>query len=406
MNIPFFNKKGRVISPSLLLYIAKSNLLSKKLRTGLTLAGVTIGIGAIFFLLSFGLGIQKIVTDEIVGNQSIKSIDVTSPNSQVLSLDADELNRFSELANVQSVGGAFLVPGILESSGAEVDTVVYGVDTAFQNISNLTLTNGRLLDKEDNRSVVMNDAALEAIGITDLQQAVGAEIIINVPIKTSKGTSDFIDTYEVVGVISSGSGSEIFIPSHLLAEQGLTSFSSVKLVVTSNQDVSGVRTQIQALGFETVSPIDTIDQINQIFRYFNVILAGFGAIGMIVAVLGMFNTLTISLLERTKEIGLMMALGARSRDMKQLFVLEALLLSILGACMGVLGALVLGSLMNLGLNLYASSRGVADSFNLFSTPWWLMLGMIVFMAIVGLLVVYYPAKRAETISPIEALRRE
>jgi ABC-type antimicrobial peptide transport system permease subunit len=403
---PFNSDKYRTISLALLLYIAKKNLMSKRLRTGLTLAGVIIGIGAIFFLLSFGLGLQKIVTDEIVGNQSIKSIDVSSPNSQLLFLNTDNLNRFSELPNVEQVGGSYLLPGIVLANGAEIDAVTYGVDIPYQTISNLSAVTGRLLEVQDNRSVVLNQSTLESIGIENSEEAIGQEITLRVPVKTSDSTKVFEDKFVVVGVIATGAGSEVFMPSHILKNEGLESLTTIKLVVRENDDVAVVRSQIEALGFETVSPIDTIEQINQIFRYFNIILVGFGAIGMIVAVLGMFNTLTISLLERTKEIGLMVALGARSRDMKRLFVLEALLLSVIGALIGIISAIIIGFFINIVMNTYARGRGVTESFDLFSTPWWLIIGMVGFMVVIGLVVVYFPARRAEHISPIEALRRE
>jgi len=406
MNIPLVGSSNKAISFKLLAYIAKRNLLSKRLRTSLTLAGVIIGIGAIFFLLSFGLGLQKIVTDEIVGNQSIKSIDVSSPNSGILKLDVDALNRFSQLPHVQQTGGSFLIPGVVKVNGAEIDAVAYGVDIPFQSISNLSAFSGRLLVGEDNRSVVVNRSLLDAVGMKDAEDAVGKEINLSIPIKIGGVTKNIIDNFNIIGVISSGSGSEVFVPSHILVSQGVSNYSNVKIVVDENDDVSTVRSQIEALGFETLSPIDTIDQINQIFKYFNIILVGFGAIGMIVAVLGMFNTLTISLLERTKEIGLMVALGARSRDMKRLFVLEALLLSVTGAGIGILGAVFGGIIINIVMNSYARGRGVTESFDLFATPWWLILGMIGFMVIIGLVVVYFPARRAERISPIEALRQE
>jgi putative ABC transport system permease protein len=380
--------------------------MSKRLRTSLTLAGVIIGIGAIFFLLSFGLGLQKIVTDEIVGNQSIKSIDVSSPNSQLLLLNTDNLNRFSELPNVEQVGGSYLLPGIVLANGAEIDAVTYGVDIPYQTISNLSAVSGRLLENQDNRSVVLNQSALEAVGIENDEDAIGQEITLRIPIKTNDINETFEDKFTIVGVIATGAGSEVFMSSHILKSEGLDSFTSIKLVVQENDDVATVRSQIEALGFETVSPIDTIEQINQIFSYFNIILVGFGAIGMIVAVLGMFNTLTISLLERTKEIGLMVALGARSRDMKRLFVLEALLLSVIGALIGIFGAMINGFIINIVMNSYAKGRGVTESFDLFSTPWWLIVGMVGFMVVIGLVVVYFPARRAEHISPIEALRRE
>ena len=183
-------------------------------------------------------------------------------------------------------------------------------------------------------------------------------------------------------------------------------FSQVKIEAASSRDVAILRPQVESLGFLTASPADTIDQINQFFKFFNVMLAGFGAVGMIVAVLGMFNTLTISLLERTKEVGLMVTLGGRNRDMRKLFVLEAILLSVAGAVIGILMAVILGQTINLIMNGFARKRGVTDYFQLFATPPWLILGMIGFMLCVGLLAVYLPARRAARINPIDALRRE
>jgi ABC-type antimicrobial peptide transport system permease subunit len=401
-----FKRERRAIPNSMLFFLAYRNLLSKRLRTGLTLAGVVIGIGAIYFLLSFGIGLQKIVNDEIVGNQSIKSVDVASPNSQLLSLNIESLNKFSQLAHVESAGGSFQLPGILQANGAEIDAVSYAVDQAYLSISNLSATYGRLLNAEDNRHVVLNTSALESLGISNPEDAIGKEVFLTVPIKSGELNTKIEDDFEIVGIIGTGSGSEVFLPSHLVSNAGLTSFTQVKLVVDENENVEGVRTQIESQGFETQSPIDTITEINQVFKYFNFILVGFGAIGMIVAILGMFNTLTISLLERTKEIGLMIALGARSRDMNRLFVLEATILSLVGAIVGILLSIVFGFVINLVMNFYAKGRGVTDSFSVFSNPWWLIVGMIVFMVFVGLIVVFFPARRAEHISPIEALRRE
>ena len=127
---------------------------------------------------------------------------------------------------------------------------------------------------------------------------------------------------------------------------------------------------------------------------------------MIVAVLGMFNTLTISLLERTKEIGLMLALGARRKDMRRLFICEATLLSLIGSVVGIIGAIIFGKIVNIAMNQLAQSRGVTQGFTLFATPVWLIFGLIGFMVLVGLGVVFFPARRAEHINPIDALRRE
>ena len=400
-------KRFTTIPLRMIVYIAWRNLVSKKLRTFLTIFGVIIGIGAIFFLLSFGLGIQNLVTKEIVGNSSVKSIDISSTNTKVVKLNQEAVDKIKGLPHVERSGLQFSFPGSMRQSGSEVDTIVYGVDKGFLDLSDLTLAAGRNLKPEDNRSVVLNEAAVKAIGQKSNSGVLNKKITLNIPIKDLNAKKGSIkDDFTVVGVIKSGAGSEIYVPSFMFADAGVRNYSQMKIIADNSKSVSNLRTQIQSSGFETASPSDTIEQINQIFKFFNIILVGFGAIGMIVAVLGMFNTLTISLLERTSEIGLMMALGGRNRDMSKLFVFEAVLLSVAGAAIGISMAVVAGQAVNFFMNNFAHRRGVKDSFVLFSTPLWLIAALIGFMVVVGVLVAFFPAKRAHRINPIDALRRE
>jgi putative ABC transport system permease protein len=400
-------KEYTSIRPSILLHIAWKNFISKKLRSFLTVFGVVIGVSAVFFLLSFGLGIQGLVTTQVVGDKSLKSIDVTSPNSKIIKLNNTAINAVKTYPHIEKVGVQYTFPGIASVSGGEIDTVVYGVDQTYQELSSLITNAGRLLKKTDSKSVVLNISALKALGIDNAGSAIGKEIKVNVPLDRAEAKDKSIaTTFTVVGVIDSGSGSEVYIPSTLFDIAGVPSFGQVKVVVDDLSNVEAARKQIEANGFQTTSLTDTLTEINNIFKFFNLILVGFGSIGMIVAVLGMFNTLTISLLERTREIGLMMALGARRRDMRILFILEAALISIVGAVIGILIAYIAGLLVNLLINLNAQSRGVTEWFNLFATPLWSVLAVIGVTLLVGLIVVYLPARRAERINPIDALRRE
>lgn len=102
----------------------------------------------------------------------------------------------------------------------------------------------------------------------------------------------------------------------------------------------------------------------------------------------------------------MVALGGRHRDMRRLFIAEALLLSILGAVSGIVIAIGGGQVINVIMNNMARGRGVMDAFGLFAHPPVLIIGVLLFMMIVGLIVVYFPARRASNINPIDALRRE
>src|SRR5262245_27336022 len=107
MNIKNRISNPNVIPSSVLMYMAWKNLMHKKLRAFLTVFGVVIGIGAIFFLLSFGLGLQKLVTNQVIGNQSIKSIDVTTPNSRILKLDQTNFNKIKNLPHVTRIGAVY-----------------------------------------------------------------------------------------------------------------------------------------------------------------------------------------------------------------------------------------------------------------------------------------------------------
>lgn len=116
--------------------------------------------------------------------------------------------------------------------------------------------------------------------------------------------ANYTRSIQISGVSNDSDGNELYIPLDILTAAGATDYSQIKVEAADVGDVQGLWSQIETLGLQTQSPVDTIDQINHVFQFFNIVLVGFGAIGMAVAILGMFNTLTISLLERTREIGL------------------------------------------------------------------------------------------------------
>jgi len=390
-----------------LLHIAWANIRTKKLRSFLTILGVVVGIGAIFFLLSFGIGLQKLVSNQVIGDASIKSIEVRTPNSKIIKLDDNTINDMRLFPHATKVGSMYSFPGSLNIEGGEAGSIVYGVDQNFVDMTSFTLVEGRVLKSGELGEAFISKGALKALGITEAKNAIDKSIDLSIPLNSVDIKDKPIQTkLKIVGVIDSGAGTEIYIPGSIFSNSGVKVYSQAKIIADSTDSVSGLRKQIESKGFETSSPIDTLEQINQVFKFFNIMLVGFGVIGMIVAILGMFNTLTISLLERTQEIGLMFALGARKTDMRKLFIFEATLLSLIGAIVGVVLAIIAGLIVDVVMNKFASHRGVQQTFSLFATPIWLITATVLFMLVVGLLVVFFPARRAEKINPIDALRRE
>ncbi len=254
---------------------------------------------------------------------------------------------------------------------------------------------------------MVNLSTLKSIGITDPSKAINSQIKLTVPLQKYDAQKESVsDIFSIVGVYDSGAGSEVFAVDSIFNSAGVKNYQQIKVIADDTKNISSLRNQVESGGFQTTSLVDTLEDINKIFKFFNVILVSFGSIGMIVAVLGMFNTLTISLLERTKEIGLMMALGGRRSDMRKLFIFEALLISFVGAIIGVALAMAAGLLVNGYLNFGARGRGVNQYFTVFAYPLWAVVSIIGFTLVVGLLVVYFPARHAEKINPIDALRRE
>lgn len=419
MNTPPVNSgskkkySAKYIRMRILLNMAYKNLLFKRLRTFLTVLGVVIGIGAIVFLVSLGLGLQKVVTDEIVGSNSVKAIDVSSPKPKTIKLNEDAVNKFGQYPKVDSVAQTFSFAGKVVFQSSNTDTVINGADQNYLDLSSFKLVEGEKIAIPSDDQVIVNTSLLKTIGISDNTKIMKQKIKLVIPKEKRQEASgsaevdeDFEKEVTVVGVIDSGSGAEVFTTDTLLLSSGFQDYNQVKVVVASKEDVPAVRKQIESQGFLTASPVDTLDQINQVFTILNFLLAGFGGIGMVIAVLGMFNTLTISLLERTKEIGLLISLGARRKDVKRLFIIEALALSFMGAVFGIVVAWALGRGINMALFNLAQSRGVGDTFSVFFIPLWLIVGILAFTAITGLIVVAYPARRASRISPIDALRHE
>ncbi len=127
------------------MFMAWRNLTHKKMRSFLTLFGIVIGIGGIYFLISLGLGIQQLVTDRVVGGESVKSIDVTTANEKNISLDSDTYTKLKNLPHVIGIGGMYSFAGLVNLRGSSVDAVVYGANDSYLKMLDLKLLSGSLI---------------------------------------------------------------------------------------------------------------------------------------------------------------------------------------------------------------------------------------------------------------------
>ncbi len=211
--------------------------------------------------------------------------------------------------------------------------------------------------------------------------------------------------YKIVGVVDDEENQFIYVPIQDVTKLGVENFSQAKIVLNDQKYMSEVRKSIESLGYKTASTADTIEQIETFFSGLRSVLGFIGFIALGVASLGMFNTLTVSLLERTREIGGMKTMGMVSGEIQELFLAEAMIMGFAGGIGGLMMGILAGKLSSYAVSVVAIAQGVGY-LELTYVPWSLILFIVISSFIVGLITGLYPSFRAKKISALNALRYE
>ncbi len=391
--------------------IAFRNLLSHRLRTALTVIGVTIGIGAIVFLVSLGYGLEKLVTNQVANFSAFTVIDVPAANLKTISLDDGAINKINGFGHIEKITPVINLAGRVKKadSSSAAETVIVGADSDYWKLSEIYTEKGSLpvTDSE----VVINRSAATLIG-ESIETAVGQDIKLDLIFskELQKSGAESIKVTEgvkakIVGVLKDDKSPVVLVPMKFLLDNGAGKYSSFKIKVDHRENVPVLRKQLENIGFASEYVGDTVSEIAQVFSLFRTILAAFGLIALVVAALGAFNTLTISLLERIREIGLFKALGMKNRDVYRLFMAESLIIGISGGVLGLVIGESLGLATNMTLSYFAKKAGT-ETVTVFATPLIFAIIISVFAIVVGFLTGWYPAKRAVKLNPLDALKYE
>ena len=182
-------------------------------------------------------------------------------------------------------------------------------------------------------------------------------------------------------------------------------YSSISVRVKNPSQVQPVEDAIKKMGFTTFSILDASRGLRQFFAVLYAFLGIFGSLALMVASIGIVNTLVMAILERRREIGIMKAIGASDGDVKKLFFAEAGAMGTLGGIFGVFFGWVIGQLINFGTNIYLRRQSLPPE-HFWAVPWWLVAFAILFSAGVSLISGLYPAGRAARLDAVQALRYE
>jgi putative ABC transport system permease protein len=182
-------------------------------------------------------------------------------------------------------------------------------------------------------------------------------------------------------------------------------YDSLTVRLSGASKVKDAEDSIKQMGFAAYSLLDATRSLGLVFAVFDLFLGIFGSLALVVASLGIINTLVMAILERRREIGILKALGAADRDVRRLFFVEAGAMGLLGGILGVLIGWLIGHAINFGTNIYLARRDL-PAISVTAVPWWMVGAAIAFSIAVSLVAGLYPASRAARLDPVQALRYE
>ncbi len=446
-----------------LLQMAVKNLMRRKMRTFLTILGVIIGTGAIILMLSLGIGMTAAMKQSIMEMGSINIItvyssggyggyyseDMSTSTTSDMQLDDMAVQSFASLPGVEAVTPYLSRYWKIYTKKYAVDAEIVGIDPTAMQKMNFELSDGRLLEATDKLDLVigsevknmfydirsnnMHSHDENGVDIDLLQEKLKLTYDMSYGQRNSNSADSDqkpAEPYKVnaVGILQEGNWEQaysVYIPLEQMQEiieaeqrwqkQGndygsrnngnnTNEYEQVKVKVADINDVEQVQQSINDMGYQTQSLNDILESSKKSMAVTQAILGGIGAVSLLIAAIGITNTMVMSIYERTREIGIMKVIGASLRDIRRLFLLEAALIGLGGGAIG-LGVSYLGSwLINYIFVQQASHMGTEGFSQISLIPWWLALMAVAFTSLIGLIAGYLPAVRATKLSALEALR--
>jgi len=400
--------------------LAFKSLTQRRLRSWLTMIGIFIGIAAVVSLLSLGQGLQEAVYQQFaaLGANTItvqaKGGGFGPPGTlAATNITEQDLARVKRVSGVQRAFGRLVRPAEVEfNSARNVKKFIYigsfpkePEDREFLiTARDMQIQDGRMLDKRDKFKVIIGNKY-------NREEIFGRELVVGDKLTIN----DF--RVEIVGVLARTGSPEVDI-AFFLNEDPFEDVFDIKdeydVIIARASKGRSVETVSEGIkqalrrfrnvdkgeeDFTVETSEDLLNTFNSILAIIQTVLVGIAGISLFVGGIGITNTMYTSVLERTKEIGIMKAVGARNRDIMIIFLIESGLLGLAGGVIGVIIGIGLSKAVEYG----ARAAGISLLQAYF--PWYLILGSLAFSFIVGSLSGLMPAKRASAMHPAEALRQ-
>jgi putative ABC transport system permease protein len=414
--------------------LAWNILIHSKLRSWLTIIGIIIGIAAVVSIVSISIGAQQQLESRL-GNLGANILTVTpgfsratgnvgfgggdfgggagrassSSSSEAKNLTARDINVIKSISNVDYVMGTVSSQGSMTYSAKTAKVRFTGVDElVWKEVTTETIKSGRFLTTGDTYSIVIG---------SNLATSTFDNIPLNSKV-TIEGKS-----FKVVGILDGGN--TVYMPIQtardIFDDIGIQEFDSISVKIAdvgiSNETVNTITSKLMMSrgilkeserDFTVTNPSAMQETFKQTIGTMSIFLGAIAAISLIVGAIGIANTMFTSVLEKTKEIGIMKAIGARNKNILVIFLLNAGMIGLVGGLggiiLGVIGSGVIGSMVSSASG--TTGGGISRIFGNTAVTPGLLIGALVFSVVVGMIAGVIPAYRASKLKPVDALRYE
>ncbi len=422
-----------------LLKTSFGNLSRHKIRTILSAVGVTVGILTIVTMLSLGIGVQQEIIGvfQTAGLETVTIRPVTEEQSafnqftepkRTVIITADLVKEMRARDDVLKVSRHVFMPRSMSVSlkiGEEMTPIsvgrsYMGISDPFTSLPELIA--GEELGDGVRGDIVIDASALESLGYEG--QAVFDDLIgqtVELVLEAPRGDTETF-AFRLAGVLKTNVGVDgPYFSAQLDADDMLAmkgwwyndqnileneGYDVLVIKAISLNDATQIIEQLRERGFEVESLEMMLDMVNKAMVILQTMLSSVGGLALLVASIGIANTMVMSVYERTREIGILKAVGASPGDIRLLFMAEASLIGMLGGVTGTIFGWLLGIGLNEGILAYLAWKEIPIMGSFFVVSGWLVALALAFATLIGLLAGLYPAARAAKLDPLEALRYE
>jgi putative ABC transport system permease protein len=401
--------------------VAFQALYLNKMRSFLTMLGIIIGVGAVVAMLSIGIGAQQSVIQSVqsIGSNLIiitpgnpeeeegigQQIAMGSQQSKLMEGDLTSIEREATL--ITQAAPVVFSTSIISYMNKSTQSTIYASTENGRGLYNMEIEEGKFYSRSD----VSNSLSVAVIGQTVVTKLFGNINPIGKIIKIDGQNFKVIGTLEARGTDTFGNDQDDFLSVPVTTAQnklyGLDSYNMILAQSVSEKDIDAASEEIESIlrrhrnikpgesaDFSVRNQTQILDIVSTITGIFTVVIAGIAGISLLVGGIGIMNIMMVSVTERTREIGIRKAIGAKNRDILIQFLVESIVLSITGGIFGILFAVIVSEIL--------SRFTILDT----TITWVPIVIALSFSTIIGLFFGIYPAMRAARLNPIDALRYE